>query len=71
MDSKWLKIALVVIVIVSVVYVWYAVTISSNIDVAKTLVNIIQSKYPSPINDFIKLLVNEILEMLKHVMGVV
>ncbi|MEX2752830.1 MAG: hypothetical protein Q6366_013320 [Candidatus Freyarchaeota archaeon] len=69
MDSKWLKISLVAILIAGAIFVYYAYTTASTIDMLKTL-KAVTSKW-NPFNDIIGQIVGTIINILKKAFGVV
>ncbi|MHA1645240.1 MAG: hypothetical protein ACTSV0_09430 [Candidatus Freyarchaeota archaeon] len=69
MDSKWLKISLIAILFLGVVFVYYAYTTASTIDVLKTLKTLTGTW--NPFSDIVREVVDTIINMLKRAVGVV
>ena len=69
MDSKWLKISLVAILIAGAIFVYYAYTTASTIDTLKAF-KTATSKW-NPYSDIIAEIVNTIINIIRKACGVV
>ncbi|MFB0562668.1 MAG: hypothetical protein ACETWM_15790 [Candidatus Lokiarchaeia archaeon] len=67
MDSKWLKISLVAILIAGAIFSYYAYTTATTIDTLKTL-KTLTGTY-NLFSDIIKDIVNTLMNMLKQAFG--
>jgi hypothetical protein len=67
LDSKWLKISLVAILIAGAIFSYYAYTTATTIDMLKTL-KTLTGTY-NPFGDIIRDIVNTLVNMLKQAFG--